>query len=171
MELDADRKRQPPSAGGEGRGTILCFSHLRWDWVFQRPQHLLTRAARSARVLFWEEPVWTEAGPPRVEARSTAEGVLVLRPHLPGGCDPAAAQRRLLDEALRGKGAALILWYYTPTTRPRRSTSRTTWARRWRLTSGWCSRTRRGRRSARRLRRTDQPRPMNGICVAITVTN
>jgi hypothetical protein len=29
------------------RPLLLVFSHLRWDFVFQRPQHLLTRAARS----------------------------------------------------------------------------------------------------------------------------
>ena len=35
---------------------LLCFSHLRWDFVFQRPQHLLTRCAREHNVLFIEEP-------------------------------------------------------------------------------------------------------------------
>ncbi len=34
-------------APGRG-GDLLCFSHLRWDWVWQRPQHLLTRLATEA---------------------------------------------------------------------------------------------------------------------------
>jgi UDP-galactopyranose mutase len=36
---------------------ILCFSHLRWNFVFQRPQHLLSRWAKETRVFYFEEPV------------------------------------------------------------------------------------------------------------------
>ena len=97
------------------RQTLLCFSHLRWAFVFQRPQHLLTRAAAAMRVVYWEEPVWVEEGAPGLDARLSPEGVLVVQPHLPWGCDPDAAQRRLLDAMLRDEGIAdPILWYYTP---------------------------------------------------------
>jgi hypothetical protein len=37
---------------------LVCLSHLRWDFVFQRPQHLLTRCAGQRRVFFFEEPVF-----------------------------------------------------------------------------------------------------------------
>ena len=37
---------------------LICFSHLRWDFVYQRPQHLLKRSARDRRVFFVEEPVF-----------------------------------------------------------------------------------------------------------------
>ena len=37
---------------------LVCFSHLRWDFVWQRPQHLLSRAAKHYRVVFVEEPVF-----------------------------------------------------------------------------------------------------------------
>ena len=48
--------------------TVLCFSHLRWNFVFQRPQHLLSRFARDHRVFFFEEPVIEgEESPPRLE--------------------------------------------------------------------------------------------------------
>jgi hypothetical protein len=43
---------------------LVCFSHLRWDFVYQRPQHLLSRAARTYRVVYFEEPFFEE----RVEA-------------------------------------------------------------------------------------------------------
>jgi glycosyltransferase involved in cell wall biosynthesis len=36
---------------------IVCFCHLRWDFVYQRPQHLMSRAARQNRVFVIEEPV------------------------------------------------------------------------------------------------------------------
>ena len=42
--------------------TLLCFSHLRWDFVFQRPQHLMNRFARAMPVVVWEEPIAAEAG-------------------------------------------------------------------------------------------------------------
>ena len=103
-----------PIAGGNCR-TLLCFSHLRWDFVFQRPQHLLTRAARTMQVLYWEEPIWTEGAPPSVETSTPAAGVLVLQPHVPHGCDPVSVQRGLLDALIRDAGVAdPVLWYYTP---------------------------------------------------------
>ncbi len=36
---------------------LVCFSHLRWNFVYQRPQHLLSRFANHYRVFFIEEPV------------------------------------------------------------------------------------------------------------------
>ena len=35
---------------------ILCFSHLRWNFVYQRPQHLLSRFGKKQRVIYIEEP-------------------------------------------------------------------------------------------------------------------
>ena len=97
---------------------LLCFSHLRWDFVYQRPQHLLSRAAQTMRVIFWEEPIYAaEAEPARVE-RWTPEGVLVVQPRLPWGVDGATAvamQRALLDEMMRVRQITdPVLWYYTP---------------------------------------------------------
>ena len=43
---------------------VVVFSHLRWDSVFQRPQHLITRLARQELVLFVEEPRQAEDGTP-----------------------------------------------------------------------------------------------------------
>ena len=37
---------------------LICLSHLRWNFVFQRPQHLMSRFARDRRVFFVEEPVF-----------------------------------------------------------------------------------------------------------------
>jgi hypothetical protein len=62
--------------------SLVVFSHLRWDFVFQRPQHILTRLARQWRVLYVEEPVF-EAGDPHAGLRSPANGITVLTPHTP----------------------------------------------------------------------------------------
>jgi UDP-galactopyranose mutase len=89
--------------------------------VFQRPQHLLSRAAASYRVLFIEEPMHLapEPGLPRMEVRQTAQGVLVVTPQLPSGLDEThrdSALRILLDEFLQGPdgGPVTVAWYYTP---------------------------------------------------------
>ena len=114
MQFDTGQDVRRPVAAGD-RQTLLCFSHLRWAFVFQRPQHLLTRAAATMRVVYWEEPIRVEDGPPRLHARLSPEGVLVVQPHLPRGCDPDATQRRLLDAMLQDEDIAdPILWYYTP---------------------------------------------------------
>ncbi|TLX59078.1 glycosyltransferase family 1 protein [Stutzerimonas nosocomialis] len=99
--------------------TLLCLSHLRWSFVYQRPQHLMSRFARDYNVLFFEEPISTEDDQPWLEVRPDASGVQVLVPRLPEGCqgeDALRVQRQLLDGYLEklGVGDDLMLWYYTP---------------------------------------------------------
>lgn len=105
--------------GGQGRPLLLCLSHLRWDFVYQRPQHLMTRAARDHDVIFFEEPVFGDTAAPRLEVGTRQPGdVTVAVPHLPHGLSPegiAAAQRGLLDELLSPHaGRSLVAWFYTP---------------------------------------------------------
>ncbi len=105
----------PPRAE---RPLLLCLSHLRWDFVLQRPQHLLSRATASHEVLFFEEPVLAPGATPRLERRHTPEGVVVCVPHLPEGLSEAAlaaAQRQMLDALLATEaGRRLVVWFYTP---------------------------------------------------------
>jgi glycosyltransferase involved in cell wall biosynthesis len=102
--------------------TFLCLSHLRWNFVWQRPQHLLSRAAAHYDVLFIEEPIFERDAQPRIEWRMESCGVQVGVPVLPEATTPSTAtllQRRLLDGLLtkRSKGK-LVLWYYTPMALP-----------------------------------------------------
>lgn len=102
------------------RGRLLvCFSHLRWDFVFQRPQHLMTRFAQDRSVLYWEEPEVrdTQTAPELRLRRCDGSLVVVATPLLPPGLDaPAqdAALRQLLDTYLAGQDVELTRWYYTP---------------------------------------------------------
>ncbi|MDF2639406.1 MAG: UDP-galactopyranose mutase [Novosphingobium lindaniclasticum] len=104
---------------GVGDLLIICFSHLRWDFVFQRPQHLMTRLAASSQVVFWEEPMQI-AGleKPRLSLRPCpASGVTVACPELPEGLDQQgmdAALRVLLAGVEANREGKLLLWYYTP---------------------------------------------------------
>ena len=97
--------------------TIICFSHLRWSFVYQRPQHLMSRFARDHRVFFVEEPIHNDTPEPWLDVREE-EGVHILVPRLPAGlgeAEAATAQRMLLDQHLATEDVAdPILWYYTP---------------------------------------------------------
>jgi glycosyltransferase involved in cell wall biosynthesis len=98
---------------------LVCLSHLRWNFVYQRPQHLMTRYGRSRRVFYVEEPLATPEGPARYEVRQVAQGVRTFTPLLPPGTDPLRAQRELLDGLLAEFDVQLpVLWYYTPMALP-----------------------------------------------------
>lgn len=106
-----------PDRGRDTRPVLLVLSHLRWDFVFQRPQHLMTRAARDYEVIFFEEPQEEDGAAPRLE-RFERAGVLVVRPVLPRGLSPEvslATQRALLGTLLAPRaGRRLALWFYSP---------------------------------------------------------
>jgi len=61
---------------------LIVFSHLRWHFVHQRPQHLLSRLAPHHPVIYVEEPVETH-GLPHLEVIEVMPHVTVLRPHTP----------------------------------------------------------------------------------------
>lgn len=96
---------------------VLCFSHLRWDFVYQRPQHLLTRCAAERRVFFIEEPVY-DVQAPRLTVMSRGPNLWVVVPRLPEGVSPdeaTAMQRGLLDQLVREERVRRHLqWFYTP---------------------------------------------------------
>ena len=104
--------------------TLIVFSHLRWNFVFQRPQHLLTRLSRHHRVVFVEEPVHGP-GEPSLECTTVNENIEVLRPRTtvaePGFSDDQLKQLapllvRWLDE--RRLSEDLLAWFYTPMALP-----------------------------------------------------
>ena len=102
------------------RTTLLCFSHLRWDFVFQRPQHLMSRFARTVPVVVWEEPVGAPQGEgPSLDVRpaKNTPGVTVVTPRLPEGLDAKATEtvlKGLLDTYVAQLPGRPIRWYYTP---------------------------------------------------------
>ena len=99
--------------------TLICFSHLRWNFVFQRPQHLMGRFAKERRVVYWEEP--ENALPdfePSLGVRECAEtGVMVVTPSLPESLsedEKQSALKALLNDFLANEEKSIIRWYYTP---------------------------------------------------------
>lgn len=100
---------------------MVCFSHLRWGFVFQRPQHLLSRFARERRVYFFEEPL-PHNGPPTLKLERSPEGVFVATPLLPPQLsegDAVAVQKSLLEQLFVDERIdRYVLWYYTPMALP-----------------------------------------------------
>jgi UDP-galactopyranose mutase len=96
---------------------VICLSHLRWKFVFQRPQHLMTRYAQRQRVYFVEEAVFADIAQPRVSVERH-DGVVVVVPELPLGStsdQAVTAQRAILDQLISAQAITrFVLWYYTP---------------------------------------------------------
>lgn len=96
---------------------FLVLSHLRWNFVFQRPQQLITRCAKANRIFFWEEPIFdTEIA--RVDVEQLAPGLHVAVPHLEAGLpeeEVCRIQEWMLTQLIEERGIqAPVLWYYTP---------------------------------------------------------
>ena len=109
----------PAIFGDRGGAALICFSHLRWDFVFQRPQHLMTRFGANRSVIFFEEPLQTEAEKPWLEIRTdVTSGVTIATPRLPDGLTEAERERALtdllMDMVAERKIEKPIVWYYTP---------------------------------------------------------
>jgi len=108
-----------PSPPHSSPADLVCFSHLRWDFVYQRPQHLMSRFAEVRRVHYVEEPVFQAGAHPHLSVTSRRCGVKVVVPVLPDDLDERAAvdrQRALLQDYVAGSCAvAPTFWFVTPT--------------------------------------------------------
>lgn len=104
------------------RAPVVCFSHLRWDFVYQRPNHLMARAARECPVWFVEEPERQDALDEPAVAVTRRDGLTVVRPRVPARLAPAEATRALaglVDRLVEGERIHRpVTWYYTPMALP-----------------------------------------------------
>lgn len=100
---------------------LICLSHLRWGFVFQRPQHLMSRFALTRRVFFFEEPVFENGEAHLRSSMCHQSGVHVYTPVLPKGLShqqTVEIQRTLLTTMLEQNNVKdYIAWYYTPMAR------------------------------------------------------
>jgi beta-glucosidase/6-phospho-beta-glucosidase/beta-galactosidase/glycosyltransferase involved in cell wall biosynthesis len=104
---------------------IVVFSHLRWGFVWQRPQQFLSRFAKKHKILFVEEPFFDspDDAEPRLDFHKVMPNVTVVCPHL----SPAWRKNKKLPSLLReytqqgidvmndhGEFDQPLLWYYSP---------------------------------------------------------
>ena len=103
--------------------SLIVFSHLRWNFVYQRPQHLLSRLARHYRIHFFEEPVASQAEE-RLEISEPAPNVSVYRMHStiasPGfHDDQIPTLQRMVTEVVASEGIEdYAVWFYSPMALP-----------------------------------------------------
>ena len=99
--------------------TLICFSHLRWDFVLQRPQHLMERFSKARRVFFFEEYIPCDHPLPYLEYHPfEGTSVVSVRPRVPHWWSEADRERalaKLLDLLLNiNRVSKPVLWFYTP---------------------------------------------------------
>ena len=102
---------------------LIVFSHLRWSWVWQRPQQLMSRLASSRQMWFIEEPfVDPDVDRPRM-CWSKCDQVMVGQLRIPGpdrhvGFDAAEAQQLFEAVSAAVPTEVPVLWLYTPLAYP-----------------------------------------------------
>lgn len=103
--------------------TLIVFCHLRWDFVFQRPQHLMTRLAEHYKIVLVEEPIYHE-GQAHLQKREVAPNITVCQPHTaihaPGFHDDQlpTLETLLAEGDLVPEGEKPVVWFYTPMALP-----------------------------------------------------
>jgi UDP-galactopyranose mutase len=98
---------------------LICLSHIKWNFVYQRPQHLLNRFAINNRVFVIEEPVYDansdyyEASKPDAKANLWVVQLYVSKCSSPEKTNHVL--KALLDSFIYSNDIAkYILWYYSP---------------------------------------------------------
>ncbi len=102
---------------------LVVLSHLPWDFVWQRPQHLISRLSQGRRTWFIEEPRVAAVDVPRlcVESRDALQRVWLEVPgpeRLAGFDDPVAVDYPDIIAELLGSRAERTVWLYTPMALP-----------------------------------------------------
>jgi glycosyltransferase involved in cell wall biosynthesis len=95
---------------------LLCFSHLRWNFVYQRPQHLMSRFSQKLRVFFIEEPYFDDEN--YFDVTNPEDGLWTVVPHLSKGLSAEEVirqQKEFLSRlVIKMSINQYITWYYTP---------------------------------------------------------
>jgi glycosyltransferase involved in cell wall biosynthesis len=100
---------------------LVCFSYLRWDFMYQRPQHLMTRFAKIFRVIYVEPAITAPDNSP-FEINHPSQNIITVTPHLPAGLSEEAAlllQQERLSRIFNDLNIQRYLfWFYTPEVLP-----------------------------------------------------
>lgn len=109
VESMVKRYLADPLAGKQ----LVVFSHLRWEFVKQRPQHLLERLGQKVEVIFVEEPIaYSDLDYGTARVFSPAEGVTVIQPRIDAGDFPSLAYTLYTYTDL-DRESEPMLWFYS----------------------------------------------------------
>ena len=88
---------------------LIVFCHLRWEFVYQRPQHILSRLARNYRILIVEEPILFGPGEENsFIKRKVTRNIDVFQPKVKSVSDIPALLKMYLS-----KTSYSIGWFYS----------------------------------------------------------
>lgn len=100
---------------------LVCFSHLRWGFVFQRPNHLLSRFSKHQRVFFIEEPIFYDEND-KLHIENFNENLYVVTPYIRRGLKEEEVhkrQKKFLSNLITNMQVnRYFTWYYTPMALP-----------------------------------------------------
>ena len=100
---------------------LVCFSHLRWGFVFQRPNHLLSRFSKHQRVFFIEEPIFHD-GDDKLQIENYNDDLFIVTPFIRHGLDEKEIfnrQRKFITTLFSNMNVdRYFSWYYTPMALP-----------------------------------------------------
>ena len=97
---------------------LVCFSHLPWKFVYQRPQHLISRFTKKYAVYYIEE-FTNSTEEDGYSINKTIENVTVIVPHLCNRVKGAQNETKRKEIVLKNLFKAhsiqsYVFWYYTP---------------------------------------------------------
>lgn len=93
---------------------IVVFSHLRWEFVTQRPQHILNRMAKDRKVLFVEEPVgYAPDDKGTAHVINVASNITVIQPRIDWHNMLEALEPVLQQQMQQLNIQTPILWFYS----------------------------------------------------------
>jgi len=87
---------------------MIVFCHLRWQFVYQRPQHIISRMAETMKVLFIEEPVRNHENKSSGNLFAVSENINVLQPNV----DDIASIANIIPEYVKNKNVS-VGWFYS----------------------------------------------------------
>lgn len=90
---------------------LLCFSHLDWNFVYQRPQHLLSRFSKNYNVFYFEEPKY---GDEDKIFKIENHGITIVKTFVKNPSDYFVIEKITADFITKNNIKADVIWYYTP---------------------------------------------------------
>ncbi|PBJ10177.1 glycosyltransferase [Flavobacterium sp. ACN6] len=92
---------------------MIVFCHLRWQFVYQRPQHIISRMAQTMKVLFIEEPLYNDSLKSSENLIIVNEMLHVLQPNT----KDIESITRIISNYVKNKNIT-VGWFYSPSFSP-----------------------------------------------------
>lgn len=97
------------------RKTLVVYSHLRWEFVKQRPQHLMERLSKHFDILFIEEPIfYTDQNKGSARELKINTHLTVVQPRIDWNNPAQLAEITQAFLSEKEVTEAPLVWFYSP---------------------------------------------------------